>query len=155
MERVDLAERLFREGYSCAQSLAAAFGPGLGLDRGTALRLASPLAGGVSRTDGPCGAALGGLLVLGLARGADDPDDDDAKARIRELSREFLRRYRERTGSMLCTDILGHDLSAPGVAERVKAEGLADDVCPAAVRTAGEIVLDLLREESRERGESR
>ncbi|HPF34291.1 MAG TPA: C-GCAxxG-C-C family protein [Candidatus Krumholzibacteria bacterium] len=143
MERVDLAERLFRDGYSCAQSLLAAFGPGLGLDRDAALRLASPFAGGVSRTGGPCGAGTGGLLVLGLACGADTFADED-KARITGLSQEFLRRFRDRHGSVFCTDILGHDLSLPGVPERVKAEGLSDPVCPSAVRAAGEILLDLL-----------
>jgi len=148
MERVDAAVSLFREGHSCAQSLLAAFGPGAGVEREAALRLASPLAGGLSRSDGPCGAALGGLLVLGLLRGAATSDDGD-KARIRELSAEFLRRWRTRHRSLRCTDILGHDLSQPGVAERVKAEGLADAPCSAAVRTAGEIVLDLLRGEPR------
>lgn len=71
MERVDAAARLFREGRGCAQSPPAAFGPDAGLDREAALRLASPLAGGLNRTDVPCTAAVrtAGEIVLDLLRG--------------------------------------------------------------------------------------
>jgi hypothetical protein len=55
-KHVDAAVAMFEEGYSCAQALLAAYGPDHGLDRDLALRLASPLGGGLSRTDGPCGA---------------------------------------------------------------------------------------------------
>jgi C_GCAxxG_C_C family probable redox protein len=147
MARVDEAVRMFRDGYSCAQSLLAAFGPDHGLDRELALKVASPLAGGVSRTDGPCGAATGALLVLGLIAGPTDPDDDAGKDRIRTLTQEFLRRYALRKGSTMCTDILGHNLSLPGVAEKVADEGLSQEPCPEAVRAAGEILLELLQGE--------
>lgn len=144
MERVDLAVQMFVDGYSCAQSLLASFGPGYGLDRDLALRVAAPMGGGLSRTDGPCGAATGAILVLGLVHGQTSPDDDEGKERVRELTREFLRRYEMRKGSTMCTDILGHNLSLPGVAEKVSAGELGKEPCSAAVRTAGEILLELL-----------
>jgi hypothetical protein len=49
----------------------------------------------------------------------------------------------------MCTDILGHDLSAPGVAERVSEEGLSKEPCPEAVRTAAELLEELLEGELR------
>ena len=144
MERVEQAVQMFVDGYSCAQSLLAVYGPELGVEREAALRLAAPLAGGMSRTDGPCGAATGALLVLGLKHGHSHPDDDAGKERIRNLTQEYLRRYHERKGSTMCTDILGHNLSLPGVAEKVNEEGLSQEPCPRAVRDAGEILLELL-----------
>lgn len=147
MERVDRAVQMFRDGYSCAQALLASFGPGFGLDRDLALKVSAPFAGGVSRTDGLCGAATGALLVLGLACGPTDPEDGEGKDRIRNLTQEFLRRYEQRKGSTLCTDILGHNLSLPGVAEKVADEGLSQEPCPEAVRAAGEILLELLQGE--------
>jgi len=104
----------------------------------------STLGGGISRTDGPCGAATGAILVLGLVHGHADPEDEAGRERIRGLTQEFLRRYRNRHGSTLCTEILGANLSRPGEPERVKAEGLSDGICPGAVRDAGEILLELL-----------
>lgn len=144
MERVEQAVQMFVDGYACAPSLLASFGPGYGLDRDLALRVAAPLGGGLSHTDGPCGAAMGAILVLGLVHGPTSPEDDEGKDHVRTLTREFLRRYEERKNSTMCTDILGHNLSVPGVAERVKAEGLSKEPCPEAVRTAGEILLELL-----------
>ena len=142
--RIERAVQLFVGGSSCAQALLSVYGPDFGLDRELALKVAAPFGGGVSRTGGMCGAATGAILVLGVARGHTDPDDEAGRERIGELTREFLRRYHERQGSTLCTDILGHDLSQPGVAERVKAEGLSQEPCPAAVRAAAEILEDLL-----------
>jgi C_GCAxxG_C_C family probable redox protein len=137
------------DGYSCAQSLLSVYGPQLGLDEAMALKIASPLGGGLSRTDGPCGAATGAILVLGCALGHAGPDDDEGKERIRILTREFLRRYEERKGSTMCTDILGHDLSVPGVAEMVKEQELSKEPCPEAVRTAAELLEELLEGELR------
>jgi len=148
-ERIEKAVGRFIDGYSCAQALLSVYGPELGLPEAMALKVASPLGGGISRTDGPCGAATGAILVLGCAAGHDGPGDDEGKERIRILTQEFLRRYNDRKGSTMCTDILGHNLSEPGVAEKVKAEGLSDEPCPAAVRTAAELIEELLEGELR------
>ena len=143
-ERIEQAVAMFVEGYSCAQSLLAVYGPGLGMDREAALRLAAPLGGGLSQTDGPCGAATGAILVLGLKHGHTHPDDDSGAEFIRGLTQEFLRRYDERKGSTMCTDILGANLSVPGEKERVEEEGLSSKSCPDAVRTAAQLLEELL-----------
>ena len=148
--RADAAAAMFLEGYSCAQSVLAVYGPDLGLDRETALRLASPLAGGLSRTDGPCGAATGALLVVGLRFGHAVCGDEEAERRTRSLSREFLRRFEARVGCSSCTGLLGADLSEPGVAERVKDDGLAQEVCPALVRTSCDILEELFEHPDQE-----
>ncbi len=143
-ERVENAVAMFNDGYSCAQSLLGVYGPLLGVERETALRLAAPLAGGISRTDGPCGAATGALLVLGLKYGHSHPDDEAGSGRIRSLTQDFLRHYQERKGSTLCTDILGANLSVPADLERVEADDLYDISCPGAVRTAAELLEEML-----------
>lgn len=142
--RVEQAVEMFVGGYSCAQSLLAVYGPFLGVEREAALRLAAPLGGGLSRTDGPCGAATGALLVLGLKYGHSHPDDDAAADRIRNLTRDYLARYDERKGSTMCTDILGHNLSLPGVPEKVQEGQLSSETCPDAVRTAATLLEEYL-----------
>lgn len=147
-ERVEEAVTLFVDGYSCAQSLLAVYGPPLGVEKEAALRIAAPLGGGMSRTDGPCGAATGALLVLGLKFGHAHPDDEEGAARIRDLTGEYLERYRERKGSTMCTDILGHNLSVPGVPEKVKEGQLSAETCPDAVRTAAQLLEEFLELET-------
>lgn len=143
-ERVEQAVEMFSDGYSCAQSLLVVFGPDLGVEREAALRLAAPLGGGLSRTDGPCGAAMGALLVLGLKHGHNHPDDEEGAGRIRDLTQDYLARYQERKGSTMCTGILGHDLSQSGVPEKVKEGELAKETCPDAVRTAAQLLEEYL-----------
>ncbi len=145
-ERVEQAVAMFNDGYSCAQSLLGVYGPLLGVEREIALRLAAPLAGGISRTDGPCGAATGAILVLGLKHGHSHPDDEAGADRIRDLTQKFLRLYDERKGSTMCTDILGANLSVQADLERVEAEDLYDVSCPDAVRTAAQLLEQLLEE---------
>jgi len=145
-ERIEQAVVMFNDGYSCAQSVLGVYGPLVGVEREVALRLAAPLAGGISRTDGPCGAATGALLVLGLKHGHSHPDDETGSDRIRDLTQKFLRLYHERMGSTRCTDILGANLSVPADLERVEAEDLYDATCPDAVRTAAQLLEELLEE---------
>ena len=143
-ERVEQAVTMFVDGYSCAQSLLAVYGPSYGVERAAALRLAAPLGGGMSRTDGPCGAATGALLVLGLRYGHEHPDDEMGAERVRSVSQDFLNRYRERKGSTMCTDVLGHNLSQPGVPEKVNEGQLSHETCPDAVRTAAQLLEEFL-----------
>jgi C_GCAxxG_C_C family probable redox protein len=147
-ERVESAVDLFVDGYSCAQSILAVYGPALGVEKEAALRIAAPLGGGMSRTDGPCGAATGALLVLGLRFGHAHPDDEVRAARVRDLTQDYLEKYRERKGSTLCTDILGHNLSLPGVPEKVKEGQLSGETCPDAVRCAAQLLEEFLDLES-------
>ena len=146
-ERVEQAVNLFVDGYSCAQSILAVYGPSLGVEKNAALRLAAPLGGGLSRTDGPCGAATGALLVLGLKFGHSHPEDEESAERIRNLTQDYLSRYDERKGSTMCTDILGHNLSLPGVPEKVKEGQLAAETCPDVVRTAAQLLEEYLETE--------
>jgi C_GCAxxG_C_C family probable redox protein len=144
VDRVKLATDLFDEGFNCAQSLLAAFGPSLGLERRAALRLGSPMGGGLSRTGGTCGAAMGAMLVLGLRHGHTESEDDDQIDLCRAETQEFLRRFGVQRGGTTCPEILLADLSQPGELERAKDEGLFENACPQAVHSAAEILEDLL-----------
>ncbi|MBU8871862.1 MAG: C-GCAxxG-C-C family protein [Gemmatimonadales bacterium] len=144
MERIKIATEMFDEGFNCAQAILAAFGPGLGVDRQTALKLGSPLGGGLSRTGGTCGAALGSLLILGLRHGHVDIDDDEQSDLCRAETQEFLRRLGVKRGGTTCPEILNADLSQPGELERAKDEDLFEKSCPHAVREAAEILVELL-----------
>jgi C_GCAxxG_C_C family probable redox protein len=142
--RVDAAVALFDEGYNCAQSVFAAFAPSFGVDRDMALRLTNTLGAGMNLSDGPCGALNGALHVLGLRHGGTAPDDEAADERLRELSRDLIRRFRERCPSASCTKLLGIDISTPEGFARAKAADMFAGTCPDSVRAASEILLEML-----------
>ena len=58
-KREELARQAFKEGYNCSQSMMAAFSDLMGMDKKTALRLASSFGGGMGRMREVCGAVTG------------------------------------------------------------------------------------------------
>lgn len=144
MDRIEKAVELFERGFNCAQSLLGAYGPSLGVEKNAALKLASPLGGGLSRTGGTCGAALGALLVLGLRHGHVEPEDEEQLAFVREEAQEFLRRFGLGRGGTTCPEVLKADLRQPDELERAKEQDLFGKKCPHAVRDAATILEELL-----------
>lgn len=139
----DLAAARFAQGFNCAQAVFSAFAPVLGLDETTALRIASPIGGGMGRSGNVCGAVTGGLMALGLARGASTPE---GKEPTYLLAKEFLRRFQEKHGTILCNALTGYDISAPEGLAAARASGRFKEVCPVVVRTAAEIAAAMLVE---------
>ena len=64
--KTEVAVEKFVSGYNCAQSILYAFGPDLGLEGETALKVATGLGGGLGVSGEVCGAVTGGILALGL-----------------------------------------------------------------------------------------
>ena len=89
MDHGEKAEKLFKEGYNCAQSVLCAFEDVTGFERETAAKLASSFGGGLGRMREVCGAVSGAAMVLGLAKGYSDPEDFDAKKAHYALIQEF------------------------------------------------------------------
>jgi C_GCAxxG_C_C family probable redox protein len=144
MRKADHAVSVHKDGFNCAQAVFATFAPGLGLDEGAAARAASAFGGGIARTGQTCGAVTGALMTIGLARGSSRPAEKELKERSYEMAREFLRRFTERNGTVVCRDLLGCEILTPEGVARAKAQGLFDTVCVKVVKDAVEILEDML-----------
>ena len=144
MDPVTTAVQMFNDGYSCSQALLCSFAPRFGLDRETALKLASPFGGGVGRLGLNCGATSGALMVIGLHGGRIDPDDNATRDRNDALVQEFMARFRGEHGSHLCNDLTGIDISDPVARAAANETGLFDRVCPSLVGYAAALVLELI-----------
>ena len=83
-------------------------------------------------------------MVIGLKHGKTKADDDDAREKTYELVNEFVRRFQERNGTILCRELIGHDLSTEEGRETVVERNLMVTRCPGFVRDAGEILEDIL-----------
>ncbi|MGO8703731.1 MAG: C-GCAxxG-C-C family protein [Candidatus Brocadiia bacterium] len=140
----DDAVAMFLQGYNCAQSVLASCGPDYGLPRETAVRVAQAFGGGIGRTGNVCGAATGALMTVGLKCAVKDATDLAAKAEANRIAQEFLARFKARSGSLLCRDIIGCDLSTAEGYKYALESGRHQTICPRAIRDAIEIIEELL-----------
>jgi len=127
----------FNTHLNCAQSVFSAFAAQLGLAEETALKLASPFGGGISRRGEVCGAVTGALLALGLARGASTPE---RKQEVYDLGQELMRRFEAKHGTILCRQLIGCDLNTEAGRKQAAEQQVSTTLCPAFVRDAVEIV---------------
>ena len=93
MERKELAEEYFLQGYNCTQAVVLAFADLTGMRKEQLLKIASSFGGGMGRLREVCGAVSGMFIVAGLLYGYGTSFDDTEKAahysRIQELAAEF------------------------------------------------------------------
>ncbi len=147
-DHAEIAERLFRRGYNCAQAVFCAFSDVTGYDVDTSARMASSFGGGLGRLRETCGAVSAAALVLGIAKGYDDPADPEAKSRHYALVREFADRFRAGNGSIICRELLTSAGLAPesgGEPERRTEEFYHKRPCLALVSRAAGILDEMLR----------
>ena len=86
----------------------------------------------------------GGIMVIGLKFGKEKPDDEAAKEKTYRLVREFVQRFEQRHGTILCKELIETDLSTPLGLQAARDKKLFATVCPAFVRSAVEILQELL-----------
>ncbi|MDD1667687.1 MAG: C-GCAxxG-C-C family protein [Methanomicrobiales archaeon] len=142
--RAGEAVAAFSRGASCSMAVFSAYAPGLGLDAETAASIASPFGAGISRTGDICGAVSGALMVIGLAQRKADIKDAASREKVYALSREFIAEFTARNGSVMCTDLVGYDLSQEEQYREARECKAFATRCPKLVRDAGEILERIL-----------
>ena len=90
-EKIARARELFLSGYNCAQSVAGAFAPEMGMELKQVVRLAGGLGGGLGGIRVLCGAVSAMCLVLGQLCGYDEPDDMEGKRPSMHRNSAWLR----------------------------------------------------------------
>ena len=106
-DRSEEAKNNFLNGMNCAQSVLCAFCDRCGLDRDTALKLASGFGGGIARQREVCGAVTGMTMAADLIRGPGEGTDKAAKDEHYAFIRELCDEFRAETGSIICRELLG------------------------------------------------
>lgn len=146
--RVEEAVQTFESGFGCAQSVFATYADLFGMDRETALKLASPLGGGIGRMREVCGAVSGMALLAGLKDGNIDPADEEGRERIYLLVREMSDLFKEENGTIICRELLGiktREQSAKP--EKRTDEYYAGRPCSRLVASAAKIIEEMLLED--------
>lgn len=106
MTKGETAKQYFLQGYNCSQSVLLSFCDELGIDKQTALMLASPFGGGMGRLREVCGTLSGAFMVLGLKRGYSEPKDTHGKARLYKEEQELAAKFKEDNSSIICRELL-------------------------------------------------
>ena len=145
-ERIEKAVSLFKDGYNCSQSVVAAFADMYGFTTEQALKMSSAFGGGIGRMRETCGAACGLFMLAGLEKGATEGSDREGKAATYALVQELAAKFREETGSLRCSDLLGLSKKEPIVStpEARTSAYYAKRPCAKMVETAARIWADYI-----------
>ena len=145
MDQVTRAAELFGRGYMCSQAVFAAFSGQFGITEKQALQIGACFGGGMNKAE-VCGACTGALMVLGMKYGQTDLNDFDSRAAENAKAVQFLDEFKKRKGSYICRELLGCDISTEAGRANAVENGLFGKLCPEMVRTAAEIVAEMLAE---------
>ena len=138
----------YSRNFNCTQGIFTTYAIEHGIDEKLALKLATNFGGGARKGE-MCGAVSGALMVLGLLYGHSESEDLDTKAKAYALSEEYMNRFIQKNGTVVCSELLGHDLSKPEENAVIKEKNLFRTACPELIRSAVEILDELLDERRR------
>ncbi len=147
MDNITKAVQYYENGYMCSQAVFAAFAEQFGITEKQAFQIGACFGGGMNKGE-VCGACTGALMVLGMKYGQFDLNDTASRAKGGAMAVKFLDEFEKRKGSYVCRDILGCDLRTDEGRSFARSNGLFRTLCPEMVRTAAEILTELLGDES-------
>lgn len=140
MNLVKKSVKLFEDGFACSQAILSTYGEKYGLTKNLALKIGDPFGAGMRGLSETCGAVTGAFMVIGLKYGRMNLEDTGAKEKTTELVQEFVKRFKARHSTIICRELLGHDVSIPEERAKVEDQNLFKTVCPKFVRDAAEIL---------------
>ena len=144
MSRIETAISFFRGDFNCAQSILSTYCTKYGLDRNTALKLATGFGGGIVRFGRTCGAVSGACMVIGLKYGMGINENTELKEKTYEVIRNFSDRFQEINGSVICRELLNCDINTPEGKDYYIKNELFEKKCLQYVKNAAEILEEIL-----------
>lgn len=150
MTHAEKARELFMEGYNCSQSVVGAFAQELGMEKETAMKLASSFGAGMGRLREVCGTVSGMFLIAGLAYGYSDPKAREEKAEHYKRIQTLAARFREKNGTIICRELLEKRMKKPvdtnPVPEERTEQYYQQRPCVTVVMQAAEIMEQYMKE---------
>lgn len=104
---IDKAVELKKSGeYNCAQAVACAFAPLVGVGHDTLYAATAAYGAGMGCMEGTCGAITGAGMILGLHHGGD-------RARAMKAAKGLMTAFHARNGATVCRRLKGVDTGTP------------------------------------------
>lgn len=141
-KKMENAIQLFQSGLNCSQAVMVSFCENYGVDKKTALKMACGFGGGL-RSGEVCGAVSGAVMVIGLKYGNDNVEEGNSKMDCYGKTVEFMTRFRESHQTVVCRNLLGHDISTESGMKNAKEQGLFDTTCVQLIVDAIELLEEM------------
>ena len=90
-----------------------------------------------------CGAVTGAFMVLGFTI-QNAASEREARFKVYDLVKEFVRRFQTVHGSIVCRNLLGVDLGTAEGREKAAKDNLFRTRCPIMVRDAAQILAEMI-----------
>jgi len=148
MNKAQQAIETFSRDFNCAQAVFSVYSEDYGLSSELACKTACAFGAGMGRTGRVCGAVSGAFMVIGLARGMGKREEKELKEQTYQMTQSFIKEFEKRHKSIDCYDILGIDISTAEGLKEVKDRGLIKTVCASCVRSAVDIVGEMLEKQA-------
>ena len=143
MDSKNTAVQKFLDGNSCSQAVLTEYCEMFGLEKTSALKIASGFGAGMQMGK-TCGALSGAYMVLGLLLGGKESGTSEGRREVYEEIVAFTRKFKERNGTTDCRDLLGCDISTAEGIRAAKEQQLFTTVCPRFVRDASELLHEIV-----------
>lgn len=142
--KVNKAATYFKDGFNCSQAVFTTFATDYGMSEEMALKIATQFGGGARKGE-MCGAVSGALMVLGLEYGHFHMNAPEEKGNAYKMAEDFMNRFIEKNGTVVCRELLGYDVSKPEDMVKIKELDLFKSTCPKMIQCATEIVEQMLK----------
>jgi C_GCAxxG_C_C family probable redox protein len=143
-ETIALALGSAEQGFLCSESVLLALAKCQAVSSDLIPRIATGFGAGFGRTGEVCGALSGAILGLGIRFGRSVVTKKPESRKPYWFTMELLNRFKDRFGSVRCSDLLGLDLSRDADVQRYHKQKLWDTRCREFIRVACELAYDLL-----------
>ncbi len=132
----------FKRGYNCAQSVLLTMFEHWHMKNELVPKIATGFGGGIGRCGSVCGALTGGVMAISIKCGTNEPSMKD-RLKAYETAQKFYERFQAETGSVLCKELIGFDLSVPEQWDKAVKSNAFKEKCIVFVKKAVEILLEL------------
>ncbi len=132
----------FIENYNCAESVLLTMFEHLNGKNELIPKIATAFGGGIGMCGSVCGALTGGVMVIGIKYGTDNPSVEK-RLKLYSLANKFYNQFKKHHGSVLCRELIEYDLSNPEELERARKKRVFEEKCVKFVRTAVKILREL------------
>ena len=147
MDKSERAAGYMKIGYNCSQAIVKTYAEDVGLNEEEIVKMASVLGGGIGRTGHVCGAVSGAALIIGAKFGSTDNTKLESKDKAYQKGRELFKRFTAENKSILCSEILGYDISSKEGLMQARQSGVFIQKCPGFVSSAARILEAIISEE--------
>jgi C_GCAxxG_C_C family probable redox protein len=138
------SRKLFNSGYRCAESVLMAVAESRDIQSDLIPRIATGFCGGVSNTNGTCGAVSGAIMAINLLKGRSDPTE--SREENYKAVQKFIEGFQKRFQSIQCGELTGCDLRTEE-GKKAFIDGNKLEICLDFTEEATRLALEILEKQ--------